>query len=238
MNNFMIKIGVTERLDAGLDFSWYEKYKKGKYDGLILITKCLSNEFIEKASEVNSIVHATITGYGGSVLEPNVKLWTWSAEQFSNLVNKIGKERVVLRIDPIVPSDNITAFLVYNKLSKFNTRVRISFLDNYPHVKERFVKVGLTPLEYSFHAPLELRKEIYTKFNNPDIEVCGEPGFGDKNVGCVSERDLKILNIDYNEDDLKYKGFQRKECKCLSVKREMFTERKQCPNGCLYCYWK
>ncbi len=232
MNDFMVKIGITERGDAGLDFSWIEKSKK--YDGIILITKCLSDKFIEEASKVNSIVHATITGYGGSILEPNVKMWKWSAGQFSKLVNIIGKNRVVLRIDPIVPNDTVTSFLVYNALSKYNTKVRISFLDNYPHVRARFIKVGLQPLPYNFHAPLDLRKHIYEQFNNKNIEVCGEPGFD--SVGCVSEKDLKILGIEVPKNVKR--GFQRLECSCLSVKHEIFTERKRCPNECLYCYWK
>lgn len=228
----MIKIGVTERNDPGLDFSWIEKSKK--YNGVILITKYLSDKFIEEASKVNSIVHATITGYGGSILEPNVKTWKWSAKQFSKLVNTIEKNRVVLRIDPIIPNDTITSFLMYNTLSKYNTRIKISFLDNYPHVKVRFIKAGLKPLSYNFHAPLKLRKEFYKAFNNENIEVCGEPGFDC--VGCVSKKDLKTLGIKIPENVKK--GFQRPECSCLSIKHEIFTERKQCPNKCLYCYWK
>jgi DNA repair photolyase len=230
----MTKIGITERGDPGLDFSWYKKYKEKKYDGLILITKVLSDEFIEKAAEVNCIVHATITGYGGSILEPNVKTLKWSAEQFSKLVNIIGKDRVVLRIDPIIPNDSVTSFLVYHALSKYNTRIRISFLDNYPHIKVRFTKAGLEPLQYNFHAPLELRKEFYKAFNNENIEVCGEPGFDC--VGCVSERDLKIFGLEVPKNIKR--GFQRMDCSCLSFKYEIFTERKRCSNKCLYCYWK
>ncbi len=61
----MIKIGITERNDAGLDFSWYEK--RNNYNGLILITKKLSDEFIEKVMDTNCIVHTTITGLGSSI---------------------------------------------------------------------------------------------------------------------------------------------------------------------------
>ncbi len=181
----MIKIGITERGDAGTDFSWMKKHKD--YDGIILITKNLSDDFIEKAFEVNSIVHATITGYGGSILEPNVHTWKWSANQFSKLVDTLGKDRVILRIDPIIPNDSLAAFLVYNELIKFGTRVRISFLDNYPHVKKRFKDAGLKPLYYYFHAPIESRKKIASYFQGS--EICGEPGFDC--TGCISEKDLK-----------------------------------------------
>jgi len=231
----MIKIGITERGDPGLDFSWYSK--RNNYDGLILITKVLSSEFIEMASNCNSIVHATITGLGDSIYEPNVPDLDYSFYYFNELCECIGDERVVLRIDPIIPTkEGIEKALdVYNRFYTENdnkTRVRISFLDNYPHVKQRFIEAGLKSLSYNFHASIELRKEILKLF--PNAEVCGEPGI--KSIGCVSEKDLEILGIEMPKNVVK--GFQRTECQCLSVKKEIFTERKQCPNKCLYCYWK
>ena len=231
----MIKIGISERGDPGLDFLWYNK--RNIYNGLILITKKLSDEFIEKAMDSNCIVHATITGLGNSVYEPNVPDLDYSFYYFNELCECIGDERVVLRIDPIIPTKEGVkkALDVYNRFYTENdnkTRVRISFMDNYPHVKQRFIEAGLRPLSYNFHAPLELRKEILTLF--PNVEVCGEPGI--KSIGCVSEKDLEILGVEIPKNIVK--GFQRTECSCLSIKKEIFTERKQCPNKCLYCYWK
>ena len=232
-----IKIGITERGDAGLDFSWYNKRKN--YDGLILITKKLSDKFIEKVMNTNCIVHATITGLGGTIYEPNVPDAEESLYYFNRLCDGFGTERVVLRIDPIIPTKLgeciERALCVYNELHTkriYKTRVRVSFVDNYPHVKARFIKAGLEPLSYNFHAPLKIRKEIIKLF--PDAEVCGEPGI--ESIGCVSEKDLEIMRIEMPKNVVR--RFQRTECKCLSVKREIFTERKQCPNKCLYCYWK
>jgi hypothetical protein len=235
----MVKIGITERGDAGLDFIWMRTAKD--YDGVILITKHLSHKFIEEAARINSIVHATITGYGGSIYEPNVPKLIMSKIYFDLLVEKIGAQRVILRIDPIIPDDRgiaiaINVYEQFHIKSGKKTRVRISFLDQYPHVKERFIKVGLKPLDYQFHAPIELRKKIAAYF--PDAEICGEPGM--ECVGCVSEKDLKVLGIDavplqgYD----RIKAVQRPECKCLIYKTEMLKTKGQCPHGCIYCYWK
>ncbi len=111
-------------------------------------------------------------------------------------------------------------------------------MDNYKHIKERFSKNKLEPLSYNFHAPLELRKYIYAQFNNSNIEICAEPGFNCS--GCISEKDLEIFGIKdkINNIEKNRKGFQRNNCTCLSIKRELFTDKKQCPNLCLYCYWK
>lgn len=230
----MVKIGITERGDAGIDFSWMRTHQD--YEGVILVTKYLSHTFIQEAVRINSIVHATITGLGGSIYEPNVPTLNISKILFQKLVDTLGPERIVLRIDPIIPDDRcITiAINVYNQLHvnfPKKTRVRISFMDNYPHVKERFKKAGLQPLKYYFHAPIQARKKIATYF--PDAEICGEPGM--ECVGCISEKDLKILGINAEP---KIGGWQRYECKCLAYKIEMFKDRKRCTNSCLYCYWK
>ncbi|MDO9099009.1 MAG: hypothetical protein Q7U60_12935, partial [Candidatus Methanoperedens sp.] len=78
-------IGITERGDAGLDFSWEKEYERLGCDGVILITKHLSPQFIERAKGYNSIVHATITGHGGTVIEQNVKTWHHSSDLFGQL---------------------------------------------------------------------------------------------------------------------------------------------------------
>lgn len=235
----MVKIGITERGDAGLDFRWMRTAKD--YDGVVLITKHLSHKFIEEAARINSIVHATITGHGGTIYEPNIPNIIISKIYFELLVKIMGPERVILRIDPIIPTNNgiaiaINVYEQFHIKSEKKTRVRISFMDNYPHVKERFIKAGLKPLDYNFHAPIELRKKIASYF--PDAEICGEPEM--ECVGCISERDLKIFGIDavslQGYDRLK--AVQRPECKCLIYKTEMLKTKGQCQHGCIYCYWK
>lgn len=234
-----IRIGTTERGDAGLDFGWMRTYDT--YNGIILITKHLSNLFIQEAAKINCIVHATITGYGETIYEPNVPSFIISKIMFEKLVNIIGPERVVLRIDPIIPDERgpAIAINVYNQLhTNFSkkTRVRISFLDNYPHVKNRFTKAGLKPLDYYFHAPLELRKKIASYF--PDAEICGEPGFDCD--GCVSKKDLEILGIKRSVEpyDRVARSLQREECKCLGYKTEILNNKSRCRHECIYCYWK
>ncbi len=234
MSSNSIKIGITERGDAGLNLSWVDR--ASEFNGLILITKRLSETFIQQAVKVNSIVHATITGHGSTTIEPNVIPYEESKVLFQRLIEVLSPERVVLRIDPIIPTESgiAAALKVYNELhvmQDIRTRVRISFMDNYPHVRSRFFKAGLPQLPYQFHAPLSQRKDIATQF--PDAEICGEPGFAC--TGCVSEKDLKVLRLSTGNCTA---GQQRPECRCLSAKTELFFTRGQCPHGCLYCYWR
>lgn len=229
----LIKIGITERGDAGTDFSWIDKAKQLNTSGVILITKRLSHRLIEEAGKTNAIIHATITGHGGSVIEPNVLTPQESFQLFSSAVKTLGKERVILRIDPIIPTEEgiKIALGIYENLKHHGTRVRISFMDNYPHVRARFSAAGLQPLTYRFHSPIEQRKKISAMF--PEAEICGEPGF--ECIGCISSHDLCTLRI--STENLKH-GNQRRDCACLAIKTELLSRRGQCSHGCLYCYWK
>ena len=49
-----MKIGITERGDAGLDFTWYNAVKTNKVDGAVLITKNITSEFTDKVLELHN----------------------------------------------------------------------------------------------------------------------------------------------------------------------------------------
>ena len=251
------RIGITECGDAGIDLSWKEKM--GCVDAAILITKEITPEFIEAVLEFKDrvIVHSTITGYGGTVLEPNVPRPEVEIKATNNLVRKgFPKSHIVIRVDPIIPTNKgfIRATRVFNKcIESGYERYRVSIIDMYHHVRERFKQHNL-PLPYgeNFYpnrmqfitadsVPV-LAKAIWrTKHpDNPDgisIEGCCEPMMKCcTECGCISKHDLNILGLVDDEDD--YPGYQRKYCSCYSGKTELLESKHQCAHGCLYCYWK
>lgn len=255
----MYQIGITERGDAALDDNWVDwVYKKDK--PAILITK---NALLlqEKHPDIffkNVIIHVTCTGLGGTIFEPNVPkpdvIEKWIREKPASIQRKL-----VLRVDPICPS----LFVVKNdkfdgekyfrniinlfSLAKdFQLRCRISFLDYYAHVKERFKLEGIdidkdyTNCEYNgIHLPLKVRQKWMAMFETVtdkklSFEICGEPGL--TCTGCVSKKDLDIFGLDMSSTTVE--ANQRLACKCLGFKKELLTNRSQCPHGCLYCYWR
>jgi len=231
-----MKIGITERGDASFNLKWKKWVKQG--NPAILITKqpeILVNELVE-IDNPNIIIHCTITGNGSTIMEPDVPPYKDSLDAYFYMVSKYGFDRVVLRIDPIIPIEPYlsNSYNVYNEakqeLSDDMTRVRISFLDNYSHVKERLTDKGIKPFDYNFHAPLKQRLEIWEKLGKP--ELCGEPNM--ETSGCISEIDCKILGVEPIQRDYK----QRKECMCLGNKHELLNDKKVCPSNCIYCYWK
>ena len=230
----MVKIGITERGDAGLNTSWTQKMNT--VDGAVLITKDPNDTFIDlvKKYQDKVIVHVTITGLGNTKYEPNVPAPKVTIQQFKKIQEITGPDRTVLRIDPIIPTEQTIgkAVGVFNNLSNIKHRTRVSIIDNYQHVRARFERAGLNPLPFRFHASLSERARIINLFRY--AEVCGEPGF--KSVGCISNIDLKALDLPLQDEDV---SKQRQHCSCLgSIKTELLTKRSQCKHSCLYCYWK
>jgi DNA repair photolyase len=236
-----MKIGITERGDAGLDFIWT------KFNGpKILITKSpqnFLNPFNDLAYDFNNcIIHCTITGLGGSIWEPNVAPLDITILAYNRLIDILGEERVVLRIDPIIIGVSENNLLKI--LDAVRGRLRISFLDMYDHVRERLSsqKMEIPNAHENFHADLDIRKKCLSEIEfyfmekhfEKDVEICGEPGLNC--TGCVSERDFSALNLPFPNSD--ERGKQRKFCHCAAEKMELLSNKHPCMHNCIYCYWR
>lgn len=252
----MYKIGITEAGDAGIDLSWVNKLDA--VDGAVVITKNITDNFMNAVLQYDDklIVHITCTGYGGTVLEPNVpNAWHQIASAIRLVKYGFRKERIVVRVDPIIPTEK-GLDLAYDVITHFMkagfSRYRISVLDMYPHVRERFRAKNL-PLPYGdgFSASDDqmasvdemLRdaaaywEDIGGISSNLSIESCAEPRLKvPVAVGCISSRDLRLLGL--SDPDYMISGRQRTHCLCYAGKTELLQRKHPCSHGCLYCYWK
>ena len=240
---------ITERgeLNSQLDHAQNEiqqRYTKG--DALLAISKNANStnlhNFLLRHKDY-TIFHATITGYGGTKIERGAPTPETAINGIKQLIEKgFPAKQIVLRIDPIIPTEKgiNKAISLINSIPQGIKRIRISFIDNYPHIN------GL-PFE-SFHAPLQQRTKAIKKLQETlpsasheniqsnkciSLEACGEPGI--QSYGCISERDFEILGL--NQPNSSRKG-QRKDCSCFSQKTEILIKPQRCSNGCLYCYYK
>jgi len=240
------RIGISEAGEIAFNLDAFDRL----YEGNIIITKRLTNAVNEKLVEHQDkiILHLTVTGMGGSRIEPFVPK---AEETYKKLVDLLEKgfpiSHVVLRVDPIVPTEKgiETALGVITAFSGLGIkRLRFSFLDNYKHVKKRFKEEGIKELyDGEFHAPLELRKKYAAKIEEVAhdggfeiVEACGEPGI--ESVSCLSQRDVDILDLT-DKIILEGSAEQREGCGCPANKSELLRLRPhQCENKCLYCYWR
>ena len=244
-----MRIGITERGDAGLDLSWI--YRLHEIDGAILITKNANEAFRNAVltSPKPIIVHATCTGWGGTYMEPAVPFYKQQLDNICKLINAgFPKNRIVLRIDPIIAyEDGFERFkMVLDEATALGlipgVRVRVSFCDNYPHVKDRLLDIGKEPFYNGrFNVDQSSVWDVQIELMNRDlvVETCAEPAYACeqfKQVGCVSETDLAIMGLAGTQTGVNPQN--RHGCLCLNCKYELLNNKARCPHGCLYCYWK
>lgn len=251
-----MKIGITEAGDPSINYEWINKVNN--VDGIILITKNITDKFIEEILKVKdkTILHCSCTGYGKTIVEPTLPTYQEQIKQLHKLISYgFDINHIVLRIDPIIPTEK--GLTLSEKVLKYTKemipelkRVRISIMDLYPHVLKRFQEKNIANyLPYknrklsdfdfkNIDKFLKKLREIY----NVEIETCAEPKLKNvEQIGCVSKKDLTILNLNI-EENYELKG-QRKTCLCIAPKQELLnfkynqTGYNHC-YGCLYCYWQ
>lgn len=262
-----MRIGFTERGDAGLDLSWHEKVRERNCDGLIAITKNLTMGCTEKLLDLHFsgfpiILHAGVTGLPKSIERCTPELET-SMFRIANLVDMgFPMERIVLRVDPIIPvapyldcvDGVLKAAVEEGLLSKDgpSVRVRVSVLDNYPHVRDRFAReLGPDAVLYNsmFQPPVYAFRDLTDRLEPwvadgyvSRFETCAETNLCDPDVfeavGCLSVKDLEAMGLDPTQAPASVNGQNRHGCLCLTCKEELLTHRHPCANKCLYCYWK
>lgn len=240
-------IGITETSDPCFHLDLFDNL----YNANIIITKNLTNQLIEKLVENKDkcILHMTVTGFGGSKIEPFVPKPEKNLTQVHTLINKgFPVEQIVLRIDPIMVTqkgtDTALGVLEMFKDSGIK-RVRISFMDMYNHTKERFKENNISLPYETFHANESIRKHVFKILSTEALEMgyaiiqtCGEPGF--ENTPCISQMDIDILGLT-DSIILEGKKEQRASCGCPANKRQLISWEKskiKCGHNCLYCYMK
>lgn len=249
-----VKIGITERGDPSQDFSWYNKLDD--VDGAILISKNITDPEFQKLIldyKHKIILHANITFLGYTKIEPNVPNYKESIAELKNLLKSgFPVSQVVYRFDPIIYKNQLNMFsdILPDLLQLGISRFRFSFIDFYPHVRDRFQKAEL-PLPYTSLDRWQLNPktiEDMSKFldnlgkqYNVKFSSCGENLDFNKysNIvkqGCVSLQDLDLLNLPHPNNQST--GRQRPLCSCLPCKTELLSRKQPCAHKCLYCYWK
>ena len=251
------KFGITEQGDPSLDFSWVNKLHK--CSGAIIISKGFNDKFNELLLSYKNklIYHCTLTGFGGTILEPNVPVPSLVIKNLKRLVkNGFPSSQIVIRVDPILPLylydvllHNTTCgdwirYLIHEVMVPLKiTRMRYSYLDIKQNVRDRFYNAGIE-LPSTYTLPLseiyEVERLLQTYSLNQwgiVFESCGERDALDNNkVSCVSEKDFNLLNISV-EECIPRKYFIRPFCRCLNNKYELLNSKYRCGYKCLYCYW-
>ncbi|WP_097015846.1 DUF1848 domain-containing protein [Anaerocolumna aminovalerica] len=185
----------------------------------------------------------TLTGYGKDVEFnlPNKRQHMISV--FQDLSQKIGREKVIWRYDPILLNHNysmeyhIKAFKeIAENLRGYTDKVIISFIDLYSKTKRNTEGLKIKPLSEKEMLELAANMAKIASDNQMEIESCAEvinlPDSGIKHGSCIDKNLIEKI-IGYKIQGKKDKN-QREECGCLeSVEVGTYNT---CMNGCKYCY--
>lgn len=239
------RVGFTESSEVAFNLECFDNLYKAN----VIISKRLTDKLINKLIENSDkiIFHCCVTGMGSTRIEPFVPTPQKTLEKLHKLLDGgFTTSHIVLRIDPIVPTRKgvETAMGVLRLFRGLGIkRVRISFLDNYKHVRERFKEIGVELYNGEFHAPLKERLKCLTAIKYcaeecgyETVEACGEPGID--SIPCLSQKDIDILGLT-DEIVLEGSAEQRKSCGCPANKSELLRVKPhRCDNKCVYCYWR
>lgn len=200
-------------------------------------------ERLDELEAYNYYFQFTLTGYGNDVERNLPNKRTSVIPIFQELSNKIGKEKVVWRYDPIFFSNrynakyHLKAFRsIAEALSGYTEKCVISFLDIYPKNKKNMD--NLLSYDLSDSELREFAKELsnIAKENHIKIGSCAEKvdldEYGIIHNSCIDKELIeKIIGckLKINKDKN-----QRIECGCVeSVEVGTYNT---CKNGCVYCY--
>ncbi|MFX0200658.1 MAG: DUF1848 family protein [Candidatus Hodarchaeota archaeon] len=227
------------------------KYPLEKVHTLVLWTKdpryLVKNSLVSSAlSPYNKFVHLTITGLGGTPIEPNVP----TTDEALTLVPKVieilenDPRKLVIRIDPMLD-------LTYQGLRYFNLplfeeiiecsrshgvrRFVTSFCTFYGKVIRRLRKLGVIWNDLAQNNRKECLNILkgYSKVFDVEILSCCIEGL--PTARCIDGKLLTQLHPRGEPADMRKALGQRPLCGCTrSVDIGWYT--MQCPGGCLYCY--
>ena len=185
----------------------------------------------------------TLTGYGKDI-EPGLPdKRRILIPAFCELADRIGRDRVIWRYDPISLSDHYTldyhvkAFTrIAEALAGRTRRVVISFLDDYEKTKRNMKGINIQGLTKEKMRRLAHSFAVIAGRYGMEIQTCAEKidlsEYGITHGACIDREYIEHLlgcRLRAGKDH-----GQRPECRCMeSVEIGSYHT---CRNGCRYCY--
>ena len=214
-------------------------------DCIVFWTKNPAN-MIEKLEDLQKYMYYfqfTMTGYGKDV-EPNLPNKREELiPTFKRLSEKIGKERVIWRYDPILIGKRYTidyhlkAFEeIASNLADYTEKVVISFVDLYSKTQRNTRELNIKQITNEEMIELAMEMAQIASRYNLIIETCAEQinlhEVGIQHGSCIDKKLIeRLLGCKLIAEKDKN---QREECGCFeSVEVGTYNT---CLNGCKYCY--
>lgn len=189
----------------------------------------------------------TITPYKKD-LEPFYDKKPQILDSFIKLSERIGKEKVILRYDPIILNDYYTTEYHYKKfeifcekLHNYTNKIIISFLDGYKKVERNMRDIVVEEITEDKMREMASRMANIAKKYNLTIETCAEKidlsAYGIKHASCIDGNLIETVigsKLELRSGNKFLTDAQRENCGC--VKCIDIGSYDTCIHNCLYCY--
>ncbi len=231
-----------------------QKYPPEKVHTIVLWTKTPQLIFKEPIRNVlkryNLFVMCTITGLGGSFLEPNIQKPTEIPQYLHRIIDEFldsNPDKIHVRFDPIL-NLRIDAKRFTN-LQRFPEVVelveplgiktfKVSWATYYPKVRRRLKKFGIGLADFDIEDQARYLVRAAEEYGVELRGCCVDPQLaeiGIENAGCINGEELQRLHPDGEPCRTDKAKGQRKLCKCTHS-LDIGWYSMKCPNGCIYCY--
>jgi hypothetical protein len=190
-------------------------------------------------------LHFTISGMGGSRLEPGILDTEKSLSLLPDLIRFLGNHRRLrIRFDPVVhlktaDGRNYSNLLEFPRIARevrnagLNHMI-ISWMQAYPKVGKRLARLGIVPIALSRKKRLNERDWIVEQAEKYNINVSGCCVPDMPVTRCIDGALLTDLHPDGKPAPIEKANGQRTECGC--TKSWDIGWYYSCPGGCVYCY--
>jgi len=225
-----------------------EKYPPETVHTIVIWTKfpgvLLQNPYRDLLSRYKQLyIHLTITGLGGTELEPNVPGYKDTLSTIPALAAFVGSpDRVRLRPDPLIRVrkngkviENLELVMeILQVACSYGIRTfSTSFCSPYQKVVIRLFRHGYTLLDYSAEMQVEILNKLRKLAEPGIIHACCIPGAPVSR--CIDGELLSKLHPQKEQcTALKAKN-QRELCGC-TASIDLGWYGMICKSGCLYCY--
>ena len=199
-------------------------------------------EKLDKLKEYNYYFQFTLNPYGPEI-ENHLPIISKRIDTFKRLSDRIGKEKVIWRYDPVLTNETYTpgfhkekfAEIAY-ELKEHTEKCMLGFIDHYQHIRTAVSRFNIQPLlkadieemAASFKKTVDTCSiQLDTCTVKVDLTHLGIPG------GLCIDNQLVERIAGYPISARKDKT-QRDICRCAeSIDIGIY---ESCLNGCIYCY--
>jgi hypothetical protein len=214
---------------------------------IVFWTKNPSQRFMEKLRLLDTLGYLyyfqfTLTAYD-ALIERTVPDKKLVLQTFRELSEKIGKEKVIWRYDPIFISERYTIAqhvrsfeYLASELSGYTDTCIISFIDMYRHIGNQLAAENIRELSADQMNEIGRSFSVLAEKYNFKLETCCESidldRFGIEHGHCIDGR--LINRLTGRQFLFKKDKTQRKECGCCtSIDIGAYNT---CLHNCIYCY--